>query len=233
MQRSVDSPHYHVWTDALHGRHLARNATNEWDRGTYVRWTIVSSWTALEMASEQALDVTGLGHRFFDRVNEALANRSLPPLNTGQGIWQRVKSLHMRRVDYVHKNVDQRLLFASLEEAEEAIGVVREAVKDLHVKLGSPPPQWIDDDENPSLPGTTFATGTVIRAGANPDDPDAVRIAFDFRGEERTSEILPPGSDPIPAMEELLQRVQVPIRSVRAYRGTNLIEEFRVRMRGS
>ena len=52
--RSVDSPHYHVWTDALYARSLARSAKNDWDLGSHVRWCVQSAWTAFEMAAEDA-----------------------------------------------------------------------------------------------------------------------------------------------------------------------------------
>jgi hypothetical protein len=48
--RSVETPHYHVWTDALHARELARNTKDRWNRGSYVRWTIIAACTALEIA---------------------------------------------------------------------------------------------------------------------------------------------------------------------------------------
>jgi hypothetical protein len=41
--RSVDTTPYHIWTDALHALALARVTSNDWDRGTYVRWAILSA----------------------------------------------------------------------------------------------------------------------------------------------------------------------------------------------
>lgn len=86
----VNDAHYHVWTDALHGRALSHQANNKWDRGTYIRWTITSAWTALETACEEALSVSGIGRRFKDNLNTAVSERGLPPLEWGEGIWQRV-----------------------------------------------------------------------------------------------------------------------------------------------
>ncbi len=54
----VDSLNYHLWTDALHGRALAREAENAWDRGTYVRWTVITAWTAFEVVCGDALNVS-------------------------------------------------------------------------------------------------------------------------------------------------------------------------------
>jgi hypothetical protein len=84
--KNVESSHYHIWTDALHARELARQAVNRWDRGTYVRWTITTGWTALEMACEQALETNGIGRRFKENLNAAISEKSLPPLNWGTGV---------------------------------------------------------------------------------------------------------------------------------------------------
>jgi hypothetical protein len=39
MLKLIENNHYHIWTDALHARALAHEASNRWDRGTYVRWS--------------------------------------------------------------------------------------------------------------------------------------------------------------------------------------------------
>ena len=67
----VEGPHYHLWTDALHARALAKQANNRWDRGTYVRWTVTTAWTVLEMACEDALETPGIGRRFKENRDAA------------------------------------------------------------------------------------------------------------------------------------------------------------------
>lgn len=61
MGKMVTDPLYHIWSDALHGRSLARQARNRWDCGTYVRWTLTSAWTMLEMVCSDLLSVQRLG----------------------------------------------------------------------------------------------------------------------------------------------------------------------------
>jgi hypothetical protein len=56
LPKLVDTPHYHLWTDALHLRALAHHARNQWDRGTYVRSALIVAWTSLELACDDALD---------------------------------------------------------------------------------------------------------------------------------------------------------------------------------
>ena len=53
------------------------------------------------------------------------------------------------------------------------------------------------------------------------------------RGQERVTDILRPGSDPAPVMEKLLHEIQIPVSAIRAYRGEELLDETKVRMRGS
>ncbi len=98
----VTNPHYHVWTDALHARELARQAQNRWDRGTYVRWAVTTAWTAFEMCCADALGVTGLGMRFRERVDEAIVQKGLARLDWGRGIWQQILKVYDTRISYAH-----------------------------------------------------------------------------------------------------------------------------------
>ncbi len=56
MLKLVENNHYHLWTDALYARALSREANNRWDRGTYVRWALLTAWIALEIACQDALE---------------------------------------------------------------------------------------------------------------------------------------------------------------------------------
>jgi len=40
----ITSKPYHLWTDVLHARSLAKQSYDEWDRGAYVRWTVNTAW---------------------------------------------------------------------------------------------------------------------------------------------------------------------------------------------
>jgi hypothetical protein len=237
--RSVNSAHYHVWTDALHARELARTAANKWDRGTYVRWTIVSAWTAFEVGCEMALGVgiedARLGRRFKEHLNLTMQALGLPKTEWGSGLWQNVLEVLQSRNDYVHLKVPQERLFADVPQAEHAIVTLRAALIDLCRTAGATTPDWMDEDIGAGWDGgrSMGVHATVIRAGAQPDDPHAIRIAYVYKGETKISEILPPGSDPAPALEKLRRDIVIPITAVRAYEGTVLLNEIPVQRRGA
>lgn len=229
--RSVETPHYHIWTDALHGRRLAREATNAWDRGTYVRWTIASAWTAFEATCEHLTDAPGLGMRFKERLNAALEAKNLPRPDWGSGLWQDVLAIYALRKDYVHPAVPQARLFSPVEEAERAITTLRLAIKDMFARTGMAVEVWPDDDQDAVDPRKGgFANATVLRAGATRET--GVRITYVMLGEEYETEVAPPDADYVALMEDLLRRIVVPISAVRAYCGDELIDEMTVRMRG-
>lgn len=237
--RSVETAHYHLWTDVVHARQLARDSVDEWDRGTYVRWTIQSAWSAFESTCEDVLQTRDLGMRFKDRFDAALlAQKPGAPIDWGRGLWQQVLEVYQLRKDYTHPRVPQERLFAPLAEAEGAIETLRLAIRDLHTILGLQSPQWVEDDAAAGWKQRGGAGGflnlTAIRAGARDDDPERVRVVYVYKGDEHESEVLPAGSDPRPAMEELLRRVIVPVSEVRAYRGeSELVDSIKVKMRGS
>jgi hypothetical protein len=230
--RSVETPHYHIWTDALHARRLARDAGNEWDRGTYVRWAIASAWTAFESTCEYLTGASGLGIRFKERLNEALDAKVVPRPNWGSGLWHDVLAIYRLRKDYVHPSVAQARLFAPLSEAEEAIATLRLAIKDMYVRVGAALEAWPDDDEDAIDPRKdSIAHATVVRAGVTRET--GLRICYVMSGREYESEVTRPDEDHIALMEDLLRKIRVPISAVRAYRGNELIDEITVKMRGS
>ena len=232
--KEVTTGHYHLWTDALHARALARQTRNQWDRGTYVRWTITTAWTCFELACEDALCANGLGNRFKQKVDEAVQALSLPAFDWGKGIWQRVLSIYELRKDYIHPGIPQARLFAPLEEADRAILTLREGIRAIYMHARKPAPDWIQDDEDRGWDGERRAIvhGTVTHAGANPNDPEVIRIAYVFEGKEYTREILPPGSDYRPCIDSVLG-INLPISEVRVYQGNDIIWQRPIRRRGS
>jgi hypothetical protein len=238
LNRSVEWPHYHIWTDALHARDLARVAPNSWDLGTYVRWTVNTAWTAFEMACEEALASSGLGRRFKSNLDQAFQDKGLPKLDWGQGVWQRVEAIHALRKAYVHPGIPQERLFAPLDEAEEAISVLREAIKDVYRRVGLPIPDWPDDDQNPEPPQLRPAQvgipGIIVTGpGVSVDDPDVVKVTYVVRGEEKLSDVCPPGTDWEPKVQNLIRNLRVAASAIRVYQGTELVAEIELRMRGS
>ena len=95
MGKVIDSIQYHVWSDALHARELARQTENPWDRGAYVRWAIQTAWTAFENVCMDTLGARNLGMRFKEHFkehfNEAVLAKGLAPVEWRKGIWQRLR----------------------------------------------------------------------------------------------------------------------------------------------
>ena len=232
--RSVEWPHYHVWTDALRGRDLAREAPDEWDRGTFVRWSIQSAWTAFEEEVRVTLRISYYGSRFWDKFDDALKLRGITPPSRASDLWQRMASVYMERKKYAHlSTVNQDdLLLADSTPAAVVIATIREGIHALHALLGSTAPEWIDDDVLPRH-RTSQACLTIGQGLHDHNDPRNIRITYLYRGRESTPTILPPEADPEPAMLQVIRDVIIPISRVRAYQDGEVVAEISVRMRGS
>ena len=124
----VETPHYHLWTDALHARSLAHQANNRWDRGTYVRWCVNTSWTALEVACQDATGDPNISYSFKRNLEAALKQQNLPAIDWGKGIWQKVMTLQQTRKNYVHRFVSETDLFQNADVADDAIKTTRQAL---------------------------------------------------------------------------------------------------------
>ncbi len=231
----VESSHYHIWTDALHARELSRQALNRWDRGTYVRWTITTGWTALEMAFEEALETTGIGRRFKENLNEAIQNKGLTPLNWGSGVWQELLGVHKLRKDFVHINIDQEKLFPETIDAEKSLNTLRNAIREIFVHAGKKAPDWVEDDQDRGWDTgkKSYANLTVTRGDANIDDPACFKVAYIHKDKEYISEILPPEADYMPVVETILKTIKIPITSIKVCRGEEIVFERELKMRGT
>jgi len=237
MIKLIDSTQYHLWTDALHARVLARQTQNAWDRGAYVRWSILSAWTAFETVCGDVLDADGLGNRFKERINDAVAKKGLPSVDWGKGIWQQALAVYSTRKEFTHVDADisQSRLLATVDQADQAINVLRDAIKDVCRLAGVASPRWADDDDDrgwDSLGMKDLAHSHVIRAGAQPDDPERIRICYVMKGNEYEDEVWPAGTPHGPKLDSLLSRLNVPVSVIRAYRGKELIEERKFTARG-
>ncbi len=232
--RSIETPHYHVWTDALRGRDLAMRTKDDWDRGMFVRMSVISAWTAFERAVEGALNAQPFRRDFWRSFEDACRACNIDPPTRGGGPWQRVAGVHGLRRQYAHLLVvDQSdLLPDTAEPAQNAIIVLREALKDLHGLRTLDPPEWIDEDRLPEHPTGASGDLTVGHGGADPESPETIRVSYQYRERETVSDILPAGTDHVPYMEAIIRNIVVPISAVRAYRGKTLIDEIVIRMRG-
>lgn len=232
IPRSVDSPHYHIWTDALHGRQLAREATNDWNRGTYVRWTVASAWTAFEATCEYLTGAPTLGTRFRERLDEALTAKGFDKPDWGSGLWQQVLNVYGLRKKYVHPAVPQKDLFPPTTEADECVAILRAAIQDMYVRCGASAADWPEDDRDVIDPtGRSMGCLTATRSGATADD--GLRISYvTVDGKGHDVEITAPDEDHEALMRDLLRRVIVPVTLVRAHRANVLVAEWKVSMRG-
>lgn len=236
MIKVIDSIQYHVWSDALHARELARQTSSDFDRGAYVRWCIQTAWTAFENICTDALSAQGLGMRFKERFDEALDSAGIAKVNWGGGIWQKLLEVYSVRKEFTHvvPSISQTRLLTPLAEAEKAIAVLRDGIKAVADLVGHPHPVWVSDDGDPGWRGGRKGSGAhalVVNAGVSEDDPDAVRIAYVLGGKEYVTEIAPPGTPHSPILDRLLQSFNIPVELVRAYRGATLLEERPTRMR--
>ena len=239
MGKVIDSIQYHVWSDALHARALARQTENPWDRGAYVRWAIQTAWTAFENVCMDTLGARNLGMRFKEHFNEAVLAKGLAPVEWGKGIWQRLLGVYAVRKEFVHviPSISHARLLTPVQEADTTIEVLRDGIKAVCDLTGDPHPPWVADDSDQGWHGSqtgfgATAYGCVLRGGVSEDDPSAVRITFDHGGQEHVSEIAPPGTPHGPLLDKLILGLNVPVAIVRAYRGNELLEERHPNIRG-
>lgn len=139
---------YHLWNDALHARELVRQTSYDWNRGTYVRWTVTTSWTVFEQCCADALDKKDIRNPFRENLDREIAKKGFAEINWAEGTWRSIKELQDLRHDYIHRRITQEELFPAVEKAEDAIKIVRNAVKDIYRISNKPIPTWIDDDSN-------------------------------------------------------------------------------------
>jgi hypothetical protein len=227
--------HYHLWTDVLHGRALAKQAKNRWDRGTYVRWTVMTAWTVLEMACEDALETPEIGRSFKKKLDAACIAKSVCKINWGSGLWQDVIQLHKDRNDFVHINATQEKLFPDSAMTDRTVSTVRDAISDIFHRAGKSPPGWLEDNDDKGWdcgPGS-MAHGGVIGAGVDPKGDETVRVSYEYKDREYDDGFYPAGTDHEPLVERLLRNVRIPITAVRVYRGKSMIYERRLQMRGA
>ena len=236
MPKLIDSNHYHLWADVLHARKLAYQTDNKWDRGAYVRWTIMLGWTVLEIACQDALNEPNISYSFRQNIDNTIKNNGSRVLDWAKGTWQQVTKLQNLRKNCVHRFATENDLFPEAVVADDTVLIIRDAVKAIYQHVGKEIPNCIEDDDDRGFDKVGFkdsANLTIIRAGAKKDDPDNIKVTYIKGGKEHISEILPPKSDPEPVVEDLLKNIREPISAIRVYKGDNLLSERKLKMRGT
>lgn len=233
--KAVIGNHCHLWTDALHMRELARKSHNKWDRGTYVRMTVNSCWTTIEIACQDALSDDSISYSFRQNLDRAIDNNGFDKLNWGEGIWQRVRELQEIRKSYSHKFLSLSDLFQEVDIAEFAIMVAREAIISIYQHTGSAPPEWADYDTDKGWDsgGRSGASGTLQYKGWDKNDPKAIEISYILHDDEKVIYRLPSGNDYEPYVEKTIKSLNSPAEAVRVYEGGDLVKEITLNLRGS
>jgi len=174
---------------------------------------------------------------FRRRFDEALQAKGIPAVDWSRGLWQKAMHVYGVRKEFthVHPTIAHTRLLTPLEEAEKAIAVLRDAIKEVCKLAKQPAPSWADDDADRGWDAGrgNIAHAIAVKDGADPDGPDTIRIAYVMDGKEHVCDILPPGTDHGPALEELVARLNQPVTALRAYRGKVLLEERQPRVRGA
>jgi hypothetical protein len=191
------------------------------------------------MVCEVSLNCTGLGNRFKDNFDKAAAAIPVGPVDWGQGIWQRLFAIYTLRKEFTHvaSSISRNRLLLQVTEADRAIYTLREGIVAVSALVGNSIPPWIGDNDDAGWKGRSgiqsYAHARVTRAGVSEDDPTAVRIAYVVKGKEHICEIAAPGTDYRPLLDDLVTRLQQPASAIRAYVGTQLVEERQLAARGS
>lgn len=227
ITKYVDSNHYHLWTDVLHARELAKQTSNKWDRGSYVRWTVITAWIALEIACQDALENKKISYSFQQKINETIIEKKLNPLDWGQGIWQKVLEINDLRKSAVHRFVTEQELFPEPAIADFAVSTTREAIKTIYEHCDKPVPEWINDDSDCGWrTGNSKVFGIIINSTYMNVD-GAIKVTYFCKGEEVVWNYLSPDAD-INLPVENYYNGGGQISAVRLYRGEELLVEFKI-----
>jgi hypothetical protein len=227
MMKYIQDNHYLVWTDALHARELSRQANNRWDRGTYVRWAIMSSWIALEMACQDALEDDKISYSFKKNVDQAIQRKNLPVIQWANGLWQEVTQLQEFRKNCTHRFLKQSEIFPGEGEASKAVSIVRNAVKDIYKRSGKTVPKWIDDDYDQGWARKgidMFSTGYEVKPGMVLGSPHNLRFAYTYKDHEYTWAEYPPDTEPDDLFKQMIASLVHPISRATVYKGTDVLK---------
>jgi hypothetical protein len=233
MLKLIENNHYHIWTDALHARALSVETSNRWDRGTYVRWTVMTSWIALEIACQDALDDPKISYSFKKNLNKAIEDKSLSKLDWSKGIWQQVLALQELRKNCVHRFSQESDLFPETSNADEAIITARKAITAIYKHVGKDVPLWVKDNEDQGWCNkgiTMFANAYSTPPGVDENAPDTIKVTYIYKDKECVRDVLAANTDPGPYVDRLIDSIGLPISGIKVYRGKEVIQEVQFPM---
>lgn len=213
-------------------RYRAELSQCRWDRGVYIRWTVITAWMAFGRACGHAVDDPEVSRNIKVRLPRALTAKGLQSIDWSHGLWKEVNGVRLQRVIYTHGECTTEELFGELQVAENGITVLRRGIIDLYDRVGKDHPGWVDCDKVPHRLGGSSAWGTVVSGGVE-DDPGALRIVAVFGDAEWDSRLLRSDEDLWPHVEQLILNINVPITAIRIYKGNSLMEELPIRIRGA
>jgi len=226
MLKLIENNHYHIWTDALHARALAHEASNRWDRGTYVRWSVMTAWIALEEPK--------ISYSFKDNLNKAIEQKSFAKLDWSKGIWQQVLQVQQYRKNCVHRFSQETDLFPDASVADDTIAIARQAIIEIYKHVGKNVPLWINDDADQGWAKkggiSLFANVYTTPPGLDEHAPDTIKVTYIYKDKENIREVLPPGTDPNPHVDRLIATIGLPISGIKVYRGKEVIQEIQFPM---
>jgi hypothetical protein len=234
MLKLIENNHYHIWTDALHARALSHEANNRWDRGTYVRWALLTAWIALEIACQDALEEPNISYRFKDNLNGAIERKSFLKLDWSNGIWQQVLQVQELRINCAHRFSQETDLFPDAIVADDAISTARQAIIAIYQHVGKDVPLWIKDDTDQGWANkgglSMFGNMYTTPPGVDENAPDTIKVTYIYKDKENIRNVLPSGTDPNPHVERLIETIGLPISGIKVYRGKEVIQEIQFPM---
>lgn len=196
---------------------------------------ITTSWTALEIACQDALNEPNISYSFRRNLDVAIQKQNFDRLEWGSGIWKRLSNLQNRRKGYVHRFISENDFFPDASIADESIDIIREAVIAIYQHVNRPVPIWIQDDDDRGWDAGKRggANNTLIHSGATENDPKVIKLFYVHLGKEKLTGILPTGTDYLPYVKDLIHKIRVPISAIKVYEGNALVHERELNMRGT
>jgi len=176
-------------------------------------------------------------YSFKRKLNEALSDQNLSPLNWGRGTWQKVTQLQELRKNIVHRFTNESNLFPDSDIADFAICVVREAIKSIYIHTNNNFPKWVEDDTDTGWSGSSVSTSdsaylTIIKKEAqNIENP--IKIYYTANGKEHLSDVLAPDDDPQPYISNILNNSTVPISEIKVFCGSEELFHEKYNIRGT